>query len=248
MAKLIIANWKMNPETLFRAIQLAKAEDFENVVIAAPFVFLKNISNTLKKAALAAQDVAWAVKGAYTGEISVGQLKQMNIQYVIIGHSERRYWFKETETVINRKLKIVLGAGLKAILCVGEDWSMRKKGLVAAENFIKKQLAADLKSISVFTNQSAAKIKNLLIAYEPIWAIGTGRHDNPRNAAVIAEFIKKFIHSKFKIQNLKVLYGGSVNSRNAGLFLEQKTIDGLLVGGASLKTAEFKKIIKLAGL
>lgn len=241
----------MNPETSAEAVRLAKAEDLSGIIVAPPFVFLNAVKKAVKKVALAAQDVFWAApkrraspseagrETAYTGEISINQLKQLGVKYAIVGHSERRRWLKETDMIINYKLKTVLAAGLKAVLCIGEDWLIRKKGLKAARSFVKKQLTEDLAGLQ------GARFDKLIIAYEPVWAIGTGRNDKPENASVMAEFIKDLLVKSYK-SKVKVLYGGSVNNRNAGHFLKQTTIDGLLVGGASLKSGEFRKIVKLA--
>jgi triosephosphate isomerase len=143
----------------------------------------------------------------------------------------------ETDAVINKKIKSALKGGLKVILCVGEKWVIRKKGIKAAKKFVSKQLADDLKGIK-FNG------KNLIIAYEPVWAIGTGKNDNPENASKIAAFIKEFVVKSHKFK-VRVLYGGSVNSENTKSFLESHNIGGLLVGGASLNMKEFGEIIKL---
>lgn len=236
MAKLIIANWKMNPRTEAESLKLAKVSDFPNVVVAPPFVFLDAAKNILRRADLGAQNVAAEKEGAETGEIAVSQLKALGVRYVIIGHSERRA-LGETDRLINRKIKIALENDLKAILCVGEPLTVRKRGLRAAQNFVGKQLLSDLRGVR--------KSNNLLIAYEPIWAIGTGKSDNPAETVAMTIFIKKNLYSKFKI-NTKLLYGGSVNAKNALAFLREGEINGALVGGASLKPAEFKKIVKIA--
>lgn len=214
-SKLLVANWKMNPQTAAEAIQLARAIDKKNVVIAAPFVYLANLKLKIKNSELCAQDVFWQEKGAYTGEISPMMLKKLGVEYVIIGHSERRV-LGETDEIINKKIKAALSVGLKIILCVSE------------KKFIQNQIRKDLKGI---------KIINLIIAYEPTWAIGTGKADTQENSKKVLNFIKSLFKDK-----LKVLYGGSVNSKNAAGFLNM--FDGLLVGNASLNAKEFGKIIK----
>ncbi len=233
MSQLLVANWKMNPASESEAVKLARASDANNVVICPPFPFLRAIKQAIKKAALGAQDVFWenppASGGAYTGEVSAKMLKGLGVRYTIIGHSERRRWLHETDEMINKKIQAVLKADLKAILCVGEPFSVRKKGLTAAKNFVKKQLKKDLRGVK----------SKFIIAYEPIWAIGTGKPDNPRETAEMAKFIKN-------LSRARVLYGGSVTSLNIGRILEYNEIDGALVGGASLKAGEFKKIIKIA--
>ena len=219
---------------------MAKVSDSANVVIAPPFPFLGIVKKNIKKAKLGAQDVFWFVKGPYTGEVSPQMLKSLGVSYVIGGHSERRNWLGETDEMINKKVKAALNAGLKIILCVGENKNIRKRGISIAKNFVKKQLEKDLAG----TINYKLKNKNLIIAYEPVWAIGTGRSDKPEQTVEISKFIKSFLKSKFRILNPKVLYGGSVNSENAHSFLNQPFIDGALVGGASLKPAQIRKIIK----
>jgi triosephosphate isomerase len=238
--KLIVANWKMNPASLPEAVRLARASDARNVVLAPPYLYLPVIAWIVKKAQLGAQDLFWEDRGAYTGEISPLQLKKARVKYVIVGHSERRR-LGETDEIVNQKTKAALTRGLKVILCVGEDWSVRRRGIAAAQKYVTQQLKKDLKLI---TNKLIAN--NLLIAYEPIWAIGTGKADKPEEAAAISKYIKNFLRKNYRATKIKVLYGGSVNDKNAAPFLEAKEIDGALVGGASLKPREFKKIIQIA--
>lgn len=244
MKKIIIANWKMNPLTERSAIRLARAEDFRGVVIAPPFVFLEAVSHRLKKAKLAAQDLAREEerRGPYTGEVSAKMLKDADVRYVIVGHSERRRFSKETDTIINEKIKLALKEKLKVILCVGEPWSVRKRGFGASKKFVKNQLRKDLKGLNP---KSYILNSRLIIAYEPVWAIGTGRADKPRDAVEMIKFIKKNLKPRSYILNPKVLYGGSVIAKNAKGFLEKKEIDGALVGGASLKPKEFKRILNI---
>ncbi len=240
MNKIIIANWKLNPLTEKDAVRLATASDVSGVVICPPFPFLEKVHGALKKAALGAQDIFWESSGAYTGEVSAPMLKNFGVSYVIIGHSERRA-LGETDSDINKKVKAALVAGLKVILCVGEPWAIKKKGLAAAKNFVAGQIKKDLAGLkSLVINH-----KSLTIAYEPIWAIGTGKNDKPENTAEMVKFIKKLLVSSHK-SKVSVLYGGSVNAKNIADFLERGCVDGALVGGASLKPAEFKKIMKIA--
>ncbi len=241
MHKLIIANWKLNPTAESEAVRLARQIDFKNVVIAPPFPFIKSVSAVVKKAKIAAQDVFWKEFGAYTGEVSASQLKSLGVNYVIVGHSERRS-LGETDETINKKIKAAFQAGLKVILCVGESWLVRKRGITAAKNLVKKQFQGDLK----FPKSYKLQAKSLIIAYEPVWAIGTGKNDSPRNAVEMAKFIKQILNSYFLIHNPSVLYGGSVNPKNAKSFLAQKEIDGALVGGASLSGEKFRRIIRTA--
>ncbi len=236
MNKLIVANWKMNPATVSEAIRLARSYDKKGVVVAPPFVFLEALGKVLKKAVLGAQDVFWKDAGPYTSEISWRQLKKLGVRYVIIGHSERRV-LGETDEVINKKATAALKHGLKVILCVGEQWPVRKRGIQAAKSFVKNQLEKDLMGVKGF--------KNLVVAYEPIWAISTTRDrrdETPLGAGTMAGFIKGLLIKGQKTR-IQVIYGGSVDARNAESFIKIPSIDGVLVGGASLKPAEFKKIL-----
>jgi len=240
MKKIIVFNWKMNPLSEAEAGRLAKVADSFSVIIAPPFVFLDFLAHLLKKASLAAQDLFWEEKGAFTGEISPTMLKKLGVSYVIVGHSERRLWLKETDQMINKKILAGLSAGLKVILCVGENLAIRQRGLKAVKNFISHQLEKDLKNIN---DKSKLITSNLIFAYEPIWAIGTGKNDKPEDTVEIAKFIKKSLITNYQLLNPKVLYGGSVNSKNLASFLNYSEIDGALIGGASLKVQEVKKII-----
>lgn len=229
MKSLIIANWKCNPRTLKEAEELfnkvkngVKNIKKAETVIATPFVWLP----ILKGMILAAQDCLWLDCGPYTGEVSLAMLKDFGVKYVIIGHSERRIHFKETDEMINKKLRAVLKADLKPILCIGE-----KKG-ESAEKIISSQLKKDLKGIS------KNDLKKIVIAYEPVWAIGTGDFCKPEKAKKALDFIKKRI-------NTGILYGGSVNSKISKSYIKVG-FNGLLVGGASLDAKEFITIVKNA--
>ena len=238
MPKLITANFKMNPATAREAVRLAKAYDQKWVLIAPPFVFFEPVRRTLKRATLAAQNAFFEDDGAWTGEISLRQLKGLGVRHVILGHSERRK-LGETDKEIGKKVTAALKLGFVVILCVGEHWDIRKKGKRAAYAFVKKQLVADLGAFK----GTESEVRNLIVAYEPIWAIGTGKNADPGDAAEMAFFIKEFLASRFSLLTAQVLYGGSVNGRNAKGFLARPEIDGVLVGGASLHPGEFKKII-----
>jgi len=247
MKKLLVANWKLNPQTLNEAKKLFKeVSNFKihdprfELVICPPFVFLSDIRNLTSEIRLGAQDVFWEHKGAYTGEVSAEMLENLGVEYVIIGHSERRKWLKETDEMINKKVLAALGAGLKVILCVGEPLTIRKRGLTAAKKYVGAQLKKDLKKIP------KSQTPRLVVAYEPIWAIGTGKHDNPSGTVEMTKFIKHVSCIMYHVSGMRVLYGGSVNSGNAEMFLEKKEIDGALIGGASVKPKEFGKIIKIA--
>ena len=243
MQKLLIANWKENPSSEAKAFALfhetAKAagkikKGSAEIVVCPPFIYLESIaaafrkmpSHAKKHLSIGAQDVFWEEKGAFTGQVGPKMLKSLGVRYVIIGHSERRKYAKETDVVVNRKIKLALKDKLSVVLCVGESVAVRKKGMRAAEVFIKNQLKKDLAGIR----------GKVIVAYEPIWAIGTGKNDNPEDAAHIARFIKK-------TADAGVLYGGSVNSKNVRNYVQYKEISGALVGGASLRPKEFAKMI-----
>lgn len=238
MKKLLVANWKMNPITAEKAVSLAKAEDLSGVVIAPPFSFLEDVKRAVQNAEIGGQDVFWEGSGAYTGEVSPEMLKNMGVSYVIIGHSERRSHLKETDEMINKKVIKALSTKLKVILCVGEGLNTRERGISEVEKFVKHQLAVDLKNVGEF------KAGDLTVAYEPVWAIGTGKADNPQDASAIHGFIKKTLTDMGKSE-VEVIYGGSVNSDNIESFISSEDIDGALVGGASLKPEEFNKIYEV---
>ena len=222
MKKIIVANWKMNPASIHEAKKLFNAVKKTNAVICPPFIYL----SLFKYRFLGAQNCHWEQLGAFTGEASPKMLKDLGCKYVIIGHSERRKHFKETDEMINRKLKAALRIGMIPILCIGE-----KKG-ENAEKIVDSQINKDLKSIA------KNDLKKIIIAYEPIWAIGTGNFCSTEKANKVRQFIKG------KMNN-KILYGGSVDSSIANNYTKAG-FDGLLVGGASLNAEEFIKINKNA--
>jgi len=224
---LIIANWKMNPATLDEAKKLFN--EFKNLdaVICPPFCYLNNkIRPAGAKFTLGAQNCHWEEKGPFTGEISPKMLKSLGAKYVIIGHSERRIHFQETDEMINKKVKAALEFGLVPILCIGE-----KRG-EDAQSTAENQLKEDLKEIP------EKDVKEIIVAYEPVWAISTfgGEICLPEKAKNILDFIK----TKFAG---KIIYGGSVDSKIINGYLDVG-YEGALVGGASLKVEEFVKIVK----
>lgn len=258
MKPLIIANWKCNPTTLAEAKRLfnlvrrgAAAIKKTEVVICPPFLYISNLldakqtprrvasqSSNLK---FGAQDCFWEQKGAYTGEVSPKQLSNLGIKYVIVGHSERRRFLAETDEIINRKLKAVLETRLAPILCIGETKEEREKE--KTEAILKKQIELALKKVSGFKFQAS----KFVIAYEPVWAIGTGNpcdiDEAQKMGLLIRKIISKIYNRKIS-QNIKILYGGSVNSKNAGGYVREARLHGLLVGGASLDAKEFIEILK----
>lgn len=238
MKKIIIFNWKMNLADFIRVDKNNKIK----IVVCPPFTHIEKVKNLLSsKIKLGAQNCFWENQGAYTGEISPTMLKNLGVEYVIIGHSERRKYLDETDEMINKKVLAALKARLKVILCIGEDLKIRRRGKKAIKNFIENQLQKDLKGISNLKSY----ILNLIIAYEPIWAIGTGNPCRPEDALEMIKFIKKFLSVKCQMSSVNVLYGGSVDSKNIKNFVKYPEIDGALVGGASLKIKEVKKIIKI---
>lgn len=252
MPKLIVANWKMNPATLTEAVRLARAEDRKNVVICPPFPFLRAVGAALRRAKLGAQDMFWenppSGGGPYTGEVSGKMLRSLSAHYVIIGHSERRRWLGETDEMVNKKVLAALKAGIKVILCVGESLAIRRRGMAVAKRFVRNQLMKNLKGIRGLWS----KTRNLIVTYEPVWAISTSRGakdqdnaDTPDDILQMIRFIKSILASRYALRDMRIIYGGSVNSQNVQNFLQYKDIGGALVGGASLKAKEFKKIIRI---
>jgi triosephosphate isomerase len=247
--KLIAANWKENPKTeaqaqaLFKAVAKIKREGSVEVAICPPFIYLEEIARAYKRMsplartrfAIGAQDVFWEEQGAFTSEVGPKMLRSLGAKYVIIGHSERRKFAKETDEMINKKIALAVRDGLKVILCVGEPLAVRRKGVLTARKFVADQLTKGLEGISL-------KSRDLTVAYEPIWAIGTGKNDTPEDAQAMAIFIKTLLKKQKHVMP-RFLYGGSVNGGNAGDYVQLDVIDGALVGGASLKADEFKKII-----
>ncbi len=245
MKSLIIANWKMNPENakeakaIFDAIKKgsASARKAVDVVICPPYVYLP----LLRGLTLGAQDCFWEEKGPYTGEISASMLKNMDIKYVILGHSERRKNFKEIDAEINKKVKRVAGLSLSPVLCVGETKEEKEQG--KKSQIIINQLEKGLEKV---TREQA---KNLIIAYEPVWAIGTGDNcsaDETMSSILLIRQTLFKIYNREIADKIKILYGGSVNGKNSEKYIKEAGANGLLVGGASLNADEFVKIIKSA--
>ncbi len=239
---IIIANWKCNPTTskeaehLFETIkkELSKVEKAE-IVICPPFVWLSLLGGSAKGGlAFGGQDCHWQEKGAYTGQVSPLMLKNLACQYVIIGHSERRKYFQETDEIINRKVKTALKTRLRPVLCVGEKVG-DEMGLVVGE-----QIEKDLAGIA------AARVREIIVAYEPVWAIGTGLPCSSDEAMRAALFIRKTLTKLYDrpiAEKVKILYGGSVTSQNAVDYIKGAMMNGLLVGQASLNATEFVKIV-----
>ena len=247
--RLIVANWKMNKTSAEAAAYVRQLSDLiqpdsTDIVIAPPFTALHAARQAIGPSsafALAGQNVFWEEKGAYTGEISAPMLKDVGCQYVIIGHSERRQWFGEQDQDINKKVNAALRHGLKPIVCVGESLADRERGETAA--VVTGQLTKDLDGLS------QEQMAMVAIAYEPVWAIGTGRAASPAQAVEVHTLLRRTIAAHWGHdagERMRVLYGGSVNSENAGHFLESPEVDGVLVGGACLDPACFATIARLA--
>lgn len=256
--KLIVANWKMNPETLqeakelFRAVQrgVQDLRDVE-VIICPPFVYLEKLISSSASAkgygglAFGSQDCFYEQSGAYTGEVSPSMLKSLGCTYVILGHSERRQYLGETNEIVNKKVKAALNAGLKIILCIGED----TRDSFDAKGHWTHELDPKLKDELVLALDGVpkSKIGNLVVAYEPVWAIGTGNAATPDDVLSAKIFIRKIIgdmSSRKTAETVRVLYGGSTDRKNAGDFIKEGHADGLLVGGSSLDVEEFVAMIK----
>lgn len=246
MKNLIIANWKCNPLSVSESRKIAgsikkgigRIKNSE-VIICPPFVFIQELKK-ISGLKIGAQDCFWQEKGAFTGEVSSQMLRSLRAEYVIVGHSERRQYFGETDDVVNKKLKVSLNSGLKAILCIGENKKERSDGKVGI--VIKRQLIKALDGV-LFKKSDI----NLSVAYEPIWAIGTGKPCLPKDAKKVFDLIGKILKNKCgkKIAGkIRIIYGGSVNSGNARGYIKEAGMQGLLVGGASLNPEEFKKIVK----
>lgn len=244
--KVIAGNWKMNmlPNEAMNFINglepMVKNANCE-IVLCVPytdlFYSLLTAQNTNIK--IGAQNMHWEEKGAYTGEIAPQMLKCINVEYVIIGHSERRAYFLETDETVNKKIKAAFANELKPILCVGETLKQKELGL--AEEVVTQQTELALDGLS------KEQVENVIIAYEPIWAIGTGKVATKEDANERVMQIRNKIASIYGeevAQNVTILYGGSVNSQNAKELFTTSDIDGALVGGASLKLDEFYNIIK----
>ena len=243
----MVANWKMH-KTVEESVDFAhqligKISESANsdIVIAPPFTSLYPVAEVLRESAihLSAQNLHWDEKGAYTGEVSAVMLVDVGCKYVIIGHSERRALFNESDGDINRKIKIALKFNLRPIFCIGETSDERESGKTFS--VIQKQLKEGLIDLA------SDDIRQIIIAYEPVWAIGTGRTATPNQAGEVHSFIRNMIteiHGTDVSGKTMILYGGSVNPDNIADLMSQPDIDGALVGGASLDVEKFIKVVK----
>ncbi len=243
--KVIAGNWKMNKniqetETYINELKELVKDTQNEVIICVPFIDLCKAVKTAKgtNIKIGAQNVHFEEKGAYTGEVSPKMLADTGVEYIIIGHSERREYFNETDETINKKLKAALAHGLKPILCVGETLEQREQGIT--KMWITGQVRYDMEGLS------KDEAKNIIIAYEPIWAIGTGKTASKEDANEALKWIREEIeklYDKELADEIIIQYGGSVKSSNASELFAMSDIDGGLVGGASLEPTEFAKIV-----
>ena len=243
--KLIVGNWKMNGslaanEALLKALIAGTAEVACDVAVAVPSPYLAQVQALTAGTAIAvaAQDVSAHESGAYTGEVSVAMLKDFGVRYVLVGHSERRQYHGETDSIVAEKAQRALAAGVTPVVCVGETLQEREAGMTEA--VVKRQLAAVI-------HLNGHCISEIVVAYEPVWAIGTGRTASPEQAqAVHAVLRTQLAAASEHADRIRLLYGGSMNAANAAQLLAQRDIDGGLVGGASLKAPDFLQIIAAA--
>jgi triosephosphate isomerase len=249
--KIVAANWKMNmtqreAERFIDSLVL-ELEDVRDVdvVIIPPFTILSKVAELLEKKAqsikVGAQNMYWERNGAFTGEISAAMLRDLFIHYVVLGHSERRTLFGETDEIVNRKVRAALDASLKPIVCIGETLEQRDKGNV--QKILSIQLQGSLKGLS------DKELQETVLAYEPVWAIGTGRNATPEQAQEAHAFIRRIVREmsdEVTADRIRIQYGGSVKPENARDLMTQPDIDGALVGGASLDPRSFAEIVKAA--
>ncbi|MDI9433578.1 MAG: triose-phosphate isomerase [Sedimentisphaerales bacterium] len=247
----VAGNWKMNTDCR-SGVDLAKAVvdgssglagGSVDVAVIPPFVYLSSVGQAISSSgvALGAQDVYFEAKGAFTGEISAAMLKDVGCTYVLCGHSERRHVLGESDELINKKLTASLSGGLLPILCVGE--LLEERDASQTEQVVERQTRAGLAGLS------AEKVSAVTIAYEPVWAIGTGRTATREQAQEVHAFIRKLLaemYGQSVADEMRILYGGSVKADNAEELMGQEDVDGCLVGGASLKADDFVQIIEAA--
>lgn len=250
LRKVIIAgNWKMNmtpceaEEAVKKTAALTEGKDGCEVVLCVPFIDIPTAVNAAKgtNVKIGAQNVHFEEKGAFTGEVSAKMLVESGIEYVIVGHSERRQYFGETDETVNKRTKAALNAGLKVIMCLGEVLEERQAGITS--EIVSMQTKLDLAGIS------DELIKNVIIAYEPVWAIGTGLTATPDQAEEVCCLIRKVVeglYGKETADGMTIQYGGSMNDKNAADLLGKYNVDGGLIGGASLVPEKFASIVEAA--
>ncbi|MBI3252891.1 MAG: triose-phosphate isomerase [Candidatus Omnitrophica bacterium] len=248
---IVAGNWKLN-KTIKEAIDLVtqlkrliSGTQNVEVVVCPPYTALGEVSEVLMESGIhtGAQDLFWEEKGAFTGEVSATLIKEAGARFVIVGHSERRQFFQETDETVNKKTRAALAGGLTPIVCVGETLSQREGGKTFAV------VGAQVKG--AFAGFSADQMGRLVVAYEPVWAIGTGKVATPAQAQEAHGFIRKEVGKMFGDEvsgSLRIQYGGSVKPENIAELMREPDIDGALVGGASLEAAGFADIVKNAGI
>ena len=250
MRKPIIAgNWKMNKTVkeaveLINELKLLVAKSKPEVVVCVPYTDLWAVKEAIQgsKIKLGAENVSWADSGAYTGEISADMLLEIGVEYVIIGHSERRQYFGETDATVNARTKQALAKGLKPIVCVGETLTEREKN--KTKKVLKKQV------LEGFSGITADQFDNIVIAYEPVWAIGTGKTATAEDANKTIGYIRSLIRKTYGnevAKSLRIQYGGSMKPSNAKELMAMRNIDGGLIGGAALKASDFSAIVNYKG-
>jgi triosephosphate isomerase len=247
---IVAGNWKMNKTvgeslTLIRELRgmVSMVRDKVEVVVAPPFTALSAVAKAIEDSniRLAAQNCFWEAWGAYTGEVSAPMLAEVGCRYVIIGHSERRQYFGETDETVNRRVKAALNSQLLPIVCIGETLAQREAGRTL--EVVTRQLSAGLAGFA------AADVARFVVAYEPVWAIGTGRNATSSQAQEVHAHIRQQLtglYGREISEQVRIQYGGSVKPENAAELMGQPDIDGALVGGASLKAADFAAIVKAA--
>lgn len=245
---VIAGNWKMNlnrkeAKALIEEVKpLVTGADCE-IVVCVPFTDLETVGAAVKGSAikLGAQNCHFANSGAFTGEISASMLSEMGVEYVVLGHSERRQYFGETDVTVNKRLLAALEAGLKVILCVGERLDDRELGVTTELVAMQTKIA--------LTGVTEDMLSNVLIAYEPVWAIGTGKTATAEQAEEVCRSIRQTLSELYgaeKAESITIQYGGSMNATNAAELLSKENVDGGLIGGASLKAPDFAAIVKAA--
>jgi triosephosphate isomerase len=249
---LVAGNWKMYTTSGEGAVLVQNLDtvlggewDGAEVAVCPPFTGIKAVSTVIEldglPLALGAQDVHWEDEGAFTGAIAPRMLKELRCDYVIVGHSERREYFGETDETVNKKVKAVFAAGMVPIMCCGESLEVREAG--DTESFVRSQVMAGAAGLT------ADQAAQLVIAYEPIWAIGTGRTPTPEAANDVCRTIRATVGAMYgppAAMQVRVLYGGSVKAENGSMFFSEPDIDGGLVGGAALDASSFAQIIRAA--
>lgn len=243
---IVIANWKMKlgvPESIDLAKEIKKGVPKKAEVIICPsFISLPGVAKILQgsKIKLGGQDCFWEEAGAFTGEVSASQLRESGCEFVILGHSERRKYFKETDEMIHKKIKMALASGLTPILCVGETFEQRQDG--ARDYILIQETTKALEGCTIGLDQ------RVIIAYEPVWVIGSGQAVDPQEAEVAHQVIRQSLFDLFPASivenNFRIVYGGSVDAKNVANFINLENTSGVLVGGASLEAEEFISIIK----